>query len=163
MERKSSVCVKDYALIYAAGFLLSSSRIREIKSVSLHQSFESHEISPQFINWCGDKADQSYPVYFWGDFDLAVMGILKSLKMSFTNVKLWQPGYQTMSELVDNGDGHPLSHRQKQSQNDPEKTGCRYADDIILPQLREQGLCFDQEGVPFSLLDRFIELAVKSD
>lgn len=83
--------------------------------------------------------------HFWGDLDYAGMGILKALRNSLPNLQAWQPGYQPMLEILENGGGHTPEQAGKIGQNDPGETGCGYSDFSLLPSLRKQGRFVDQE------------------
>lgn len=146
---KQPACAQNFAIVYASGFRLSAARIRDYKSASLHQSVQSAGASHNFITWWLKSEDVTLPCFFWGDFDFSAMGILKALRTSFLDMQLWQPGYQAMKKQVEAGRGHAVSLRDKQAQIDPGQTGCEYADDVILPLLRDLQFCFDQEGIDF--------------
>ena len=153
--QKNPGCIDRFAIVYASGFRLSASRIREAGSVSMHQSLLSQGSCESFDRFWFDRFSThkkivSLPCYFWGDFDFSAMGILKSLRCNFPAMQLWQPGYRVMKQQVEAGRGHAISLRDKQAQNDPQITGCDYADSIILPMLRQLQLCYDQEGVDLS-------------
>jgi hypothetical protein len=148
------------AIVYAAGFRLTASRIRTQDGVSLHEAAQSQGCSqaksqPQseaFIDWWFGAEVGNLPCFFWGDFDFSGMGILKLLRHQFNDMQLWQPGYQAMLQQVEAGDAHPMSLRDKSGQTDPVETGCDYADTVILPLLRQHQSCFDQEGIDLDRL-----------
>jgi len=60
-------------------------------------------------------------------------------------MEAWQPGYTAMLERLP--DGHPAKDAGKQDQLDPGETGCRYADERLLPALRRTGRFLDQEAI----------------
>ncbi|MDH5425799.1 MAG: DUF2220 domain-containing protein [Gammaproteobacteria bacterium] len=135
-----------YALVYCAGFKLSAERIRRTEGVSLHFCGANHQqMQNQFSLWWFEEAENNWPVYFWGDLDYSGMDILASLKRRFETIQAWQPGYQPMLELIRNEQGHAPQTTGKQEQKDPQKTGCEYADMVLLPALREIGYFVDQE------------------
>jgi hypothetical protein len=140
------------AIVYASGFRLTASRIREPDGVSLHQAAQSQGEPQPFIDWWFGKATQNMASFFWGDFDFSAMGILKLLIHQFNHMQLWQPGYQAMLQQVEAGNAHPISLRDKSGQNDPIETGCDFADSIILPLLRQHQSCLDQEGIDLDAL-----------
>lgn len=144
------------AIVYASGFRLTASRIREQGGVSLHQALQSQGDSQPFFDWWFGKAEQNLTCFFWGDFDFSAMGILKLLRHQFNSMQLWQPGYQAMQQQVEAGNAHPISLREKSGQNDPIETGCDYADNVILPLLRQHQSCFDQEGIDLDALSHGI-------
>ena len=145
--QKRSDFTQTCAIVYASGFRLTASRIRVPGSVSLHQVLQSQCQSQPFIDWWFVKSVDNLPSFFWGDFDFSAMGILKLLRYQFNDMQLWQPGYQAMQQQVEAGNAHSVSLRDKSGQNDPVHTGCDYADNVILPLLRQHQSCFDQEGI----------------
>jgi len=143
---------QSLALAYSAGFKSSAARIREKGGVSLHftgpgvnqyqELFEQH--------WHDESAGQStsqWPLWFWGDLDYAGMSILKQLIKRFPQMRAWQPGYQMLLEHLQTGNGYEAGGDEQQTQIDPQSTGCNYADEQLLPTLREHGLFVDQEIV----------------
>ena len=136
------------ALIYSSGFKLTAQRIRDPKGVSLHFCGNgSNDMQKQFIQWWYGENDIHMPIYFWGDLDYSGMDILGNLKQRFENITAWKEGYQPMLELILNGKGHLPGTTGKQDQKDPQRTGCDYADEILLPAIRKSGLFIDQEWV----------------
>jgi hypothetical protein len=146
IQRRNEL-TQTFAIVYASGFRLTASRIRDQDGVSLHQASQSQGESQPFIDWWFGKATENIPSFFWGDFDLSAMCILKLLRLQFRDMQLWQPGYQAMQQQVESGNAHPISLRDKSGQSDPIETGCDYADNVILPLLRQRQDCFDQEGI----------------
>lgn len=140
--------LKNYALVYSAGFKLSAQRIRRREGVSLHfHSSSSLLTKDKFINYWYGEDDINWPVYFWGDLDYAGMDILGNLKRRFENIEAWKDGYEPMLELLLNGEGHTPEETGKEEQRDVESTGCDYADEKLLPALRIYGRFVDQEWV----------------
>jgi hypothetical protein len=148
--------VENLALVYSAGFKSSAARIREPGGVSLHFSGpgvqQHHTLFEQY--WLGETADQStsestnqWPLWFWGDLDYAGMTILKQLIKRFSQMRAWQPGYHVLLDHLHSGNGYAAGSDEQQTQIDPQSTGCDYADDYLLPALREFGLFVDQEIV----------------
>ena len=138
----------NLALVYSAGFKLSAKRIRNPEGVSLHFHGEGRPVLlNRFINWWYDDNDGDWPVYFWGDLDYAGMDILANLKRRFDAIQAWQTGYQPMLEHLLNGGGHLPETTNKQGQRDVGKTGCVYADEKLIPALRQSGRFIDQEWV----------------
>ena len=148
--RKHPDCIHHFAIVYASGFRLSAARIRDVNAVSMHQSLISEGSCESLFDFWFDKKASPMPCFFWGDFDFSAMGILKSLRSNFPAMQLWQPGYQAMKQQVEADHGHAVSLRDKQAQNDPLITGCDYADNVVLPMLRQLQICYDQEGVDLS-------------
>ncbi len=133
-------------LVYCSGFSGSAARIRQRAGVNIHYSgeFEQQQLFERWwfgSDWCGPGLS------FWGDLDFSGMAILKALKQSFPAISAWQAGYEPMLSLINAGLGHRPEQCGKGDQADPQKTGCEYADNILLPALRDKGCFMDQEGV----------------
>lgn len=56
-----------------------------------------------------------------------------------------------MQQQVEAGNAHSVLLRDKSGQNDPVHTGCDYADNVILPMLRQYQIRFDQEGIDLNM------------
>lgn len=133
------------ALVYAAGFRSAAQRIRSRSGALLHFAGDV-AARDAFERWWFDAADPAGPCHFWGDLDFAGMQILKSLRQRFGEVNAWQPGYAPMLAALREAGGYrgggdavdPL---------DPARTGCPYADDVLLPAIRAAGQ-IDQEFPP---------------
>lgn len=134
-------------LIYCAGFHATSPRIREPgHAVFCAVDTNRHVQSTAILNslWRGEI---SLPCYFWGDLDFAGMGILASLRIAFPDAQAWEPGYRHLVDALHSGQGHTPEGAGKELQTDPNVTGCRYADHVLLPLLRRSNLALDQEAV----------------
>jgi len=140
--------LKNYALVYSAGFKLSAQRIREKEGVSLHFHGNSNLKVKDFFtkNWYGDN-ESNWPIYFWGDLDYSGMDILGNLKRRFESIEAWEAGYAPMLDFLLNGKGHTPEETGKQEQKDHGATGSTYADENLLPALRNCGRFIDQEWV----------------
>lgn len=137
---------KGYILIYCAGFLGSASRIRQKYSVVFHYSSDSQlALKEDIENWWLDDVENNVPVCFWGDLDFSGMGILAALKKTFPKIKAWKPGYEKMLCANQNQQAHEAVNADKNNQQDPQITGCTYADTVLLPTLRSSLLFVDQE------------------
>ncbi|MES9904036.1 MAG: Wadjet anti-phage system protein JetD domain-containing protein [Sedimenticola sp.] len=142
----SPAYTEGLVFIYCAGFRGSAQRIRTQEAVSLHyQGDHNDEGRAALESWWFEKEAINHPCYFWGDLDYAGMSILKSLRQRFPELQAWQPGYQPMLEQLESG--HSPEAAGKQQQIDPGKTGCAYADEVLLPAMRGSGLFVDQEVV----------------
>lgn len=135
------------ALVYCAGFRATSPRIREpghaiFCALNGRRSHTSLKVLEQL--WRGEV---DLPCYFWGDLDFAGMSILASLRIAFPHAQSWEPGYRRLLEALQAGQGHTPEGAGKELQNDPNVTGCRYADHVLLPALRRSRLAVDQEFV----------------
>ncbi|WP_444995008.1 Wadjet anti-phage system protein JetD domain-containing protein [Aliikangiella sp. IMCC44359] len=147
--------LRHTALLYSAGFKLSSNKVRRLEQVVLHQSVDSLGEQQVFIDWLMGQSTVDLKCYFWGDLDYAGLAIFKAIKNNFSQLELFKPGYQAMLEMIKNGFGHPLEHRDKDKQIDPMTTGCDYADLEVLPLIRLKKRFFDQEGVELDKLTQF--------
>jgi len=138
--------VKNIGLVYCSGFKGSANRIRAIDGISLHYASNSGaEMTQCFENWWFGTQQLSWPVYFWGDLDFAGMSILKALRQRFENAQAWPQGYAPMLQHLLNNAGHSKIADDRLMQVDPGMTGCKYADEVLLPAIR-RGQCFvDQE------------------
>jgi hypothetical protein len=76
------------------------------------------------------------------------MQILKTLGARFGEVSAWQPGYEPMVAQPLEERGYWPGVGSGRGQSDPRTTGCVYADEVLLPSIRERGQ-LDQE-MPFS-------------
>lgn len=142
-----SICCNQI-LVYVAGFRGSATRIRQLEGVSLHYHGNSNPtLQTRLENWWFQQEPENWPMYFWGDLDYAGMGILKALKQRFEELQAWQPGYSRMLKQLHKGSGHAAVMADKQAQIDPEKTGCHYADAVLLPAMRKHQAFVDQEAV----------------
>jgi len=133
-------------LVYSAGFRGSAERVRQRAQVCLHYSGDSSpQRQRQLEDWWFGETRSEPPCYFWGDLDYAGIAILKALRQRFTRMQAWQPGYAPMLERL--AQGHPAQDAGKQEQLDPGESGCRYADERLLPALRHTGRFLDQEAI----------------
>jgi hypothetical protein len=140
--------VAGLALVYGAGFRGSAERIRAHDGASFHyQGASEREAQAQFEGWWFDERPLDWPAWFWGDLDYSGMAILKALRQRFGDVQAWRPGYAPMVELIREGGGHSADMADKAEQVDPDKTGCAYADETLLPAMRETGRFVNQEAV----------------
>ncbi len=136
--------------IYGAGLSHNAVRLRQPGNAvfSFINSQTAEEETAQFVSWW-QNADAGPPVkaWFWGDLDFAAMSILKSLREGFPDMDAWKPGYQPLLQRLANGDCHDRYSCGKENQLEPEYTGSRYADDVLLPRMRETGAFVDQEAI----------------
>jgi hypothetical protein len=134
----------DLALVYAAGFKGSATRIRERSGAMLHYASAHHDASG-FERWWFRESPPQWPVWFWGDLDFEGMRILKGLREQFA-AGAWEPGYQPLLALLAAGLGHAPEAADKANQKPPESTGCPYADKVLLPILMTGRRFVDQEA-----------------
>lgn len=160
----------NYALVYSAGFRGSSTRIRIQGNAAFSymlntnvQDGDAKATAQLFEDWWFNNLDdkvapiRGIKTWLWGDLDFAGMTILKSLRNTFTNIKAWQPGYIPMLSKMESGWGHGHEESGKGLQKDPELTGCEFADEILLPAMREEGGFVDQEMVSIEELNTVIQ------
>jgi hypothetical protein len=141
---KQRVELADMALIFSSGFRGAAMRLRKPGGCSVYYSrtsaqdafgpFEEHLFSALDV-----------PVFFWGDLDYSGMLILASLRSIFPSAQAWQPGYAPMLARLLRQDGHSPLESGKARQRPIERTGCPYADAILIPALRTSGQFVDQE------------------
>jgi hypothetical protein len=75
------------------------------------------------------------------------MQILKSLRNRFEGLTAWQPGYAPMVQTLHSRGGYAAPKAgEDPAQVDPGLTGCVYADNNLLPAVREYGQ-IDQESI----------------
>jgi len=134
------------ALLYAAGFRSGARRLRERTGSSLYWRCRVSDTDAQdFEAWLyagvGEPA-----VSFYGDLDFAGLAILEQLRASFPACGAWRPGYAALLDRL--GSGHAPEEAGKERQQDPGITGCPFADEVLLPALRNEGRCVDQECWP---------------
>jgi hypothetical protein len=140
--------VKGLVLVYGAGFRGSAERVRAHDGVSLHYHGSGEGISlKSFEAWWFGSQSPAWPVWFWGDLDYSGMAILKALRLRFGDVQAWPAGYAPLVQLLHDGDGHSPDTADKAEQIDPGVTGCAYADQKLLPAIRQFGRFVDQEIV----------------
>jgi len=140
--------VKGLVLVYGAGFRGSAERVRAHDGVSLHYHGSGEGISlKRFEAWWFGTQAPAWPVWFWGDLDYSGMAILKALRLRFGDVQAWPAGYAPLVQLLYDGDGHSPDTADKVEQIDPGVTGCAYADQELLPAIRQFGRFVDQEIV----------------
>lgn len=139
------------AVVYSAGFRGSAQRVRERGSVIfsyLHQS--DLTTVADFEGWWFSRQLQ-VPCYFWGDLDFSGMAILKALRNTFSTIEAWRPGYTPLLDQLIAGGGHSAEEANKKQQIDPVTTGCHFADDVLLPQMRKHGFVDQESVLPVSL------------
>lgn len=149
----------QHALVYVAGFRGAALRIRTEAGACLHFTGPGAVSGIEAFKrwWFGAGPGDGIPVpaqgwsvlqglscAFWGDLDFAGMQILKSLRERFGDVVAWRPGYEPMlRELRAAGRALPRSwestEQQAARQVDPGRTGCRFADNELLPAIRRCG------------------------
>lgn len=134
------------ALAFSAGFKASARRLRRADGVSVYLAAHRDQTPAQrdvFTAWL--FGERTLPCWFWGDLDHAGMGILAAMRTSFPSLGAWRVGYQPMVALLDAGDGHLPEHAGKQAQHTVTRTGCDYADHVLIPALLKHGRFVDQE------------------
>lgn len=145
----------NLALVYLAGFRSTAARIRRPQGARLHFAGAATERA-WFERWWFDAELWAGPVHFWGDLDFAGMHMLKILRVRFAGVSAWRPGYEPLLAALRNGRGRARSSVESSRQVDPIATGCAYADEELLPAIRELGF-LDQEYAAHAA-DRALEI-----
>lgn len=131
-------------LVYAAGFRGSARRLRSRSGSRLYLRMPSANAGLAAVeSWLFGAV--KVPVTFFGDLDFAGMQILASLREVFPGAGAWQPGYRALRRLLTQG-GHLPDQASKGQQVDPGETGCNYADQELLPAMRQHGRFVDQEA-----------------
>lgn len=142
--RGTPVQASNLALVYAAGFRSSAQRIRTRSGALLHYAGPGALAGqPGFERWWFEADKAAGPICFWGDLDFAGMQILKSLRQRFGEVAAWRPGYEPMLDVLRRAGGY-RGGEELRGQIDPVATGCAFADEVLLPVIREFGQ-LDQE------------------
>ncbi len=144
--RSGNAALEGLALAYASGFKGSAQRLRTPEGCSLFfsdQGGETRDLRDGFKAWLFGQGGQ--PAYFWGDLDWAGMRILAAMRGSFPGLAAWETGYAPMLTSLEQGQGHSPEAAEKQGQRALAGTGCAYADNRLLPALREIGRFVDQE------------------
>lgn len=144
------IASQNLALVYTSGFRGSAERIRSADGASLHYHLESgysQSATEKFERWWFNNQPLNGNLWFWGDLDFSGMCILKVLRQRFGDVRAWQEGYAPLVSLLLKGGGHAPDIAEKTEQVDPGSTGCDYADDELLPSIRNTGRFADQEIV----------------
>lgn len=144
--RSTSPEFDGLALVYASGFKGSAQRLRTPDGCSLFFSDrggDTRDLRDAFKAWLFGKGIQ--PSYFWGDLDWSGLRILAAMRSSFPGLAAWQSGYEPMLLALLAGQGHSPEAAEKQGQKAISSTGCAYADDQLLPALRQTGRFVDQE------------------
>jgi len=140
------------ALVYASGFKSTARRLRTPFGSALYWRDSASDTGPcVFRDWLyarAPAAQETTIVSFYGDLDPAGMQILFHLRQIFPNSRAWRPGYSALLSLLQNSGGHHPASAGKEGQVTPGLTGCAYADTVLLPALRQTGLCVDQEAWP---------------
>lgn len=156
-ERMADLRQPDWqncVLVYAAGFKGSAQRLRTPQGCRLYvrtpcfsggvRSAPRKDMKLYDVEHWLFGANE-LPVRFFGDLDFAGMQILRSLREVFPNAQAWVPGYRVLADDLDRGEGHAPCLAAKEQQNDPGTTGCPYADQHLLPLMREHDRFVDQE------------------
>jgi len=138
------------ALVFGAGFRAGAKRLRMFNGFSLYFSANGDLARPaisKFEDWLAGASDM--PSFFWGDLDYSGLHILKALRDVFENTQAWIPGYSPMLAALSVGDHHSPLAADKGGQAPLSRTGCSFADAILLPTVTEAQGFVDQESVDF--------------
>ncbi len=135
--------MENRILVFASGFRGSAARVRQPEGVQFFYAPGNQEQRDQFEAYWLNRIPQDWSCQFWGDLDFSGMAILKALRQVFPEMQAWEPGYQPLLAIIQ--DGHTLEQGKKEKQIDPGFTGCPYADEVLLPALRQYKQGIDQE------------------
>lgn len=137
---------RELALVFAAGFRGSASRVRNRSGSLLHYAGPGRlDFAERFDSWWYDNDPAFGSSWFWGDLDFAGMHILKTLRDRFEGLCAWAPGYESMLVQLQMRGGYGERIDDAKGQLDPILTGCPYADSTLLPAIRRYGQ-LDQES-----------------
>lgn len=135
------------ALVWSSGFRASARRLRDANGTSVFLAQEG-SMTPAGVSKLGSwRRNADIPTFFFGDLDYSGMGILRTLRNSFPDATAWRPGYEALLETLLEGGGHVAGAADKTGQCDPGSTGCPYADEHLLPAIRDASRFVDQELV----------------
>lgn len=141
---KGSTNLERHALIFSSGFRASAARLRRPGGCSVYYTRNTPSQAANIFEAMLFSAED-VPTVFWGDLDFAGMAILSSLRTTFPSVRAWEPGYGPMLARLSRGDGHSPAESGKERQQPIKRTGCAYADDVLIPALLSTGRFLDQE------------------
>ena len=135
-------------ILYAAGFKGSSSRLLTNGAVRWFSEVETDRLTSAQLHQGLEQVNQGVcEAAFWGDLDFAGITILRELRRVMPSVQAWKPGYTRLLALLETGQGHEPEESTKAGQLDPERTGCPYSDEVLLPAMRRHRKFVDQEAV----------------
>lgn len=144
---------RHLALIYAQGFRSTAARVRSRTGALLHYAGPGDRpLRGTFETWWYDGLPTAgfndRACWFWGDLDFAGMQILKALRARFTELTAWKPGYTPLLAELRRRGGYTAPASEASGQFDPGTTGCPFADEELLPAIRQHGQ-LDQEFTAF--------------
>ncbi len=139
-------------LVYASGFKGSAKRLRTHGGCSLYYAAAGAlggDAQLKFEKWLFENAHQEMAVSFWGDLDFSGMRILAAMRSIFPEIDAWAPGYSMMLQELLVGRGHSPEAADKAGQAPIVASGCKYADQQLVPALNSLGRFVDQEFIEF--------------
>jgi hypothetical protein len=139
----------DAILLYAAGFRGGARRLLEPGASVVYLREDAPSGGAHTVRSFLQRPAQT-PVVFYGDLDFSGLDILRNLRQVFSHAQAWRPGYEALLALLHDGGSHRPEWAEKERQSDPGATGCTWADQVLLPALRESGRFVDQEAVRVS-------------
>jgi len=137
----------DMALAYAAGFKAGAKRLRHPQGCRIYarqSAVPTQAALERAAHWLFEHGE--IPVFFFGDLDFAGMQILGRLREGFPQACAWETGYAPLADILSHRQGHPPETADKSGQMDPGITGCTYADNVLLPLMRQSQQFADQES-----------------
>jgi len=141
----AATCPRGRALVWSSGFMASAKRLREPGGMTLHATAASTREGVLHLEALL-RDGHGARLFFFGDLDYAGMRILRQLREIFPEMAAWEPGYDVLLDQLASGEGHAPEAAEKTGQSDPVTTGCRYADEHLLPAIRTTGRFVDQEA-----------------
>lgn len=140
------------ALVFASGFKGAAKRLRTPGGASVYFSAAGNmnrDEMRKFLGWLREEweFDKTISCLFWGDLDYSGMRILATLRNSFgASTDAWEPGYAPMLQALRDGKGHAPIAAGKENQAPLDSANCKYADEVLIPELKKTGMFVDQEG-----------------
>lgn len=133
-------------LVYGAGARATAKRLVTRQGASLFYAMSQGFAPAKVAAFEAFLFDASpLPAFCFGDLDFSGMRILRGLRENFPALVAWEPGYARLLARLQAGEGHAPAAAEKSGQTDPGTTGCRYADETLLPAMRSANLFVDQE------------------
>jgi len=135
-------------VLYSAGFKGASQRLTQADAVRWYTEVGAPRLTADELRDGVSLGEGGRcAVCFWGDLDFAGLAILRDIRRAFPQARAWHTGYAPLLSLLHAGEGHTAHESRKAGQVDPERTGCVYADDVLLPALRHVARFVDQEAI----------------
>lgn len=141
--------VEHLSILYAQGFKGAASRIRDPRVTRFYWSASAlpdPHWARQFQDSWFSEGPVSQPMYYFGDLDPSGLRIYANMRQAFPDMRPWEQGYQLLIDRLRSGEGHRQENTGKSQQGDLINTGCAWMDRVVVPVMKETGLCVDQEA-----------------